>query len=94
MRGQTKGAVALRFAFGTMEAQPQMEPGEREALRQRMRGRYAVHYSALGTAAGGAAEGDGLAEDRAGGAGVGGEGGPTGATSRKGQIDTDAGEGW
>jgi hypothetical protein len=47
VRGTTKGAVPLRFPFGYMEALPKMDKAERAALRQRMRDRYAVHYSKL-----------------------------------------------
>lgn len=47
VRGQTKSAVPLAFPFGRMEAMPRMEKGERVALRQKMRDRYAVHYSEL-----------------------------------------------
>lgn len=50
MRGQTKGAVPLSFPFGHMEALPRMDKAEQAALRQRMRDRYAVHYSKLGEA--------------------------------------------
>jgi hypothetical protein len=50
VRGQTKGAVPLRFPFGYMEAMPRMEAAERAILRQTMRDRYAVHYSQLGKA--------------------------------------------
>lgn len=48
VRGTTKGAVPLRFSFGYMEAMPRMDKAERAMLRQTMRDRYAVHYSALG----------------------------------------------
>ena len=48
VRGQTTGAVPLRFPLGFMEQHPQMEKSERHALRQQMRARYAVHYSELG----------------------------------------------
>jgi hypothetical protein len=47
VRGQTKSAVPLSFPFGHMEAMPRMEKGERTALQQRMRERYAVHFSEL-----------------------------------------------
>ncbi len=50
VRGQTKGAVPLSFPFGHMEALPRMDKAEQAALRQRMRDRYAVHYSKLGEA--------------------------------------------
>ena len=50
VRGQTKSAVPLAFPFGHMEAMPRMEKGERAALQQRMRDRYAVHFSELGAA--------------------------------------------
>ena len=48
VRGQTKSAVPLAFPFGFMEDMPRMEKAERDALQQRMRDRYAVHFSALG----------------------------------------------
>jgi hypothetical protein len=48
VRGQTKGAVPLSFPFGYMENMPRMGKGERAALRQKMRDRYAVHFSELG----------------------------------------------
>ena len=48
VRGQTKSAVPLAFSFGYMEAMPRMGEGERSALQQRMRDRYAVHFSELG----------------------------------------------
>ena len=47
VRGQTKSAVPLSFPFGHMEAMPRMEKGERTALQQRTRDRYAVHFSEL-----------------------------------------------
>ena len=50
VRGQTKSAVPLAFSFGYMEAMPRMWKGERAALQQRMRDRYAVHFSELETA--------------------------------------------
>jgi hypothetical protein len=52
VRGTTKGAVPLRFPFGYMEAEPRMDKAERTILRQTMRDRYAVHYSALEKAEG------------------------------------------
>lgn len=48
VRGQTKSALPLRFPLGYMEQLPRMEKAERQALRQRMRDLYAVHYSQLG----------------------------------------------
>ena len=47
VRGQTKSAVPLAFPFGHMEALPRMAKSERAALQQRMRDRYAVHFSEL-----------------------------------------------
>jgi hypothetical protein len=47
VRGQTKTAVPLKFPFGFMEKLPRMDATERKALRQRMRERYAVHFSEL-----------------------------------------------
>lgn len=51
VRGLTKAAVPLSFPLGYMEKLPRMDEAERAALRDRMRERYAVHYSALGTSA-------------------------------------------
>ena len=91
IRGQTKSAVPLQFPFGHMEATPRMEKGERAALQQRMRDRYAVHFSELGKAAGESAEDDKPTE-------------ASPPTERKakpkpkpnppGHVDTDAGETW
>jgi hypothetical protein len=47
VRGQTKTAVPLKFPFGFMEKLSRMDAIERKALRQRMRERYAVHFSEL-----------------------------------------------
>jgi hypothetical protein len=52
VRGTTKGAVPLSFPFGYMEAMPRMDKAEGAMLRQTMRDRYAVHYSALEKAEG------------------------------------------
>ncbi len=51
VRGQTKTAVPLSFPFGYLEDLPRMDKKERGELRQRMRERYAVHYSELETSA-------------------------------------------
>ena len=51
VRGLTKGAVPLRFPFGVLERQPRMTGGERSALQDAMRRKYAVHYTALTTTA-------------------------------------------
>jgi hypothetical protein len=48
VRGQTKSAVPLQFPLGFMEQMPKMAKEEQNALRQRMRDLYAVHYSKLG----------------------------------------------
>jgi len=48
VRGVTKTALPLAFPFGSLEDRPVMTASERAALRQRMRERYAVHYSKLG----------------------------------------------
>lgn len=48
IRGRTKQAVPLSFTFGFMEAMPQMSAWDREALQERMRTQYAVHYTELG----------------------------------------------
>lgn len=50
IRGVTQHALPLRFPFGYLERKPQMTPAEREALQERMRDRYAVHYTALNQA--------------------------------------------
>lgn len=47
VRGVTKGAVPLKFPLGYLEKLPRMEEDERQALRQRMRDRFAVHISAV-----------------------------------------------
>lgn len=49
VRGTTKGAVPLQFPLGYMENLPQMEAEQRQALKQKMRDRYAVHISKLQT---------------------------------------------
>jgi len=50
VRGQTKSAVPLSFPFGHMEAMPRMTKAGHATLRDRMRERYAVHFSELGKA--------------------------------------------
>ena len=47
VRGLTKGAVSLVFPFGHVEAMEMMTRQERDHLKDRMRERYAVHYSEL-----------------------------------------------
>ena len=47
VRGVTKSALPLKFPFGTMEAMDRMSRDERDALRDAMRARYAVHYSEI-----------------------------------------------
>ena len=47
IRGITKSAVPLKFPYGHMEAMPRMELGERQALQDVMRAKYAVHYTEL-----------------------------------------------
>ena len=47
VRGVTKSALPLKFPFGHMEAMDRMTADERDALRGRMRERYAVHYSEI-----------------------------------------------
>ncbi|MAK98444.1 MAG: hypothetical protein CL807_01335 [Citromicrobium sp.] len=47
VRGQTKGAVPLSFPFGHLEALPNMDEEDRDALRGRMRKFYANHHSTL-----------------------------------------------
>jgi len=86
IRGVTKGALPLQFPFGDLEAKPVMTRSERAALRDRMRKRYAVHYSTLEKL-----EPSEETQDE--------EPSPPksarGNTRRKaGHIDTDAGEKW
>jgi hypothetical protein len=45
VRGVTKSALPLKFPFGHMEAMDRMSFNQRDALRQAMRVRFAVHYS-------------------------------------------------
>ena len=47
IRGVSKRAVPLSFPFGYLESERKMNQKEQSALRQRMRDRYAVHYSDL-----------------------------------------------
>lgn len=47
IRGVTKSALPLQFPFGYLEAWPTMTAREQTILRDRMRERYAVHYSDL-----------------------------------------------
>lgn len=49
IKGVTKAARPLQFQFGFMEHQPQMDQGQRQALRDRMRKDYAVHFSEIQT---------------------------------------------
>lgn len=48
VKGTTKHAVSLSVTPGQMEGQPRMSAEDREALRDTMRERYAVHYSEIG----------------------------------------------
>ena len=98
VRGQTKGAVPLRFPFGYMEGLPSMDRAERAMLRQTMRDRYAVHYSELEKAevASEASEQSVPEEPKPAPSPKPGkpatEGKPD--TPSPGHIDTDAGESW
>ena len=47
LRGVTPSAIPLQFPFGVMERMPRMLPSDRDALQQRMRLRYSIHYSEL-----------------------------------------------
>ncbi len=47
VRGLTTSAVSLQFPFGHVEKMPTMSTEERVGLRERMRERYAVHYTEL-----------------------------------------------
>ncbi len=93
VRGQTKSAVPLQFRLGFMEQMPKMEKVEQNALRQRMRDFYAVHYSKLGLVDEAKTKNDAAAQrdsdcDTA---------PPIDPTPRKpppGHINTDAGEDW
>ena len=48
IKGVTKEAVSVRFPFGYLEDKPKMTKDERQQLRDKMRERYAVHYSKIG----------------------------------------------
>jgi hypothetical protein len=78
VRGRTKSAVPLQFPLGYLERQPRMNDREAATLRQVMRDRYAVHYSALGAVAD-EPDNQAKAEPRA---------------KPSDHIDTDAGENW
>jgi len=52
IRGVTQGTLPIQFAAGRMEAMPRMTDAERDALRDEMRERYAVHYTELAGLAG------------------------------------------
>lgn len=60
IRGVSKHAVPLTFPFGYLEGLPVMSAGERDAMREVMRKRYAVHHTQIGQAGNG---GDGGGED-------------------------------
>ncbi|MEJ8574154.1 helicase HerA domain-containing protein [Microbaculum marinum] len=45
VRGLTKGAVSLAFPFGYVEVMEKMSRQESDLLKDRMRERYAVHYT-------------------------------------------------
>ncbi|MCB9947260.1 MAG: ATP-binding protein [Rhodospirillaceae bacterium] len=47
IRGVTPAALPLRFPFGYLEDKDRMSARERAKLQDRMRERYAVHYTAL-----------------------------------------------
>ncbi|WP_300394148.1 type IV secretion system DNA-binding domain-containing protein [Henriciella sp.] len=47
VRGVTAAPVAAHIPFGFLEAKAQMSAADRAGLRDRMRSRYAVHYSDL-----------------------------------------------
>lgn len=47
IRGVTKTAVPLAFPFGALERMPKMDHAQKDALRNTMRERYAVHYTEL-----------------------------------------------
>lgn len=49
IKGVTKAALPLQFPFGYMEGLPQMDAAQRQALRERMREDYAVHFSEIQT---------------------------------------------
>jgi hypothetical protein len=94
VRGQTKGAVPLQFPFGFMEQQPKMESGERHALRQKMRARYAVHYSELEKEEPEASTEDGEVDDRVVKPKTNRKPDPPKPTKPKGQVDTEASDSW
>ena len=45
VKGVTRRAVSIRIEAGRMEKEPRMSEDERERLRERMREKYAVHYT-------------------------------------------------
>lgn len=99
VRGQTRSAVPLSFPFGHMEAMSRMEKGERTALQQRMRDRYAVYFSELAKdekSESTDVEGDAAVTDASSAPETKAE--PTRYPKPKpkppGHIDTDAGETW
>lgn len=50
VRGLTPRALPLQFPLGYLEGKERMSPADREVLQDRMRERYAVHYTTLRTA--------------------------------------------
>ena len=98
VRGQTKSAVPLAFPFGHMEDMPRMDKGERQALRQTMRDRYAVHYSELKDTSEPKPPEPDTPTPKAARTPPESEPKPTAAPERKpkpsGHTDTDAGESW
>lgn len=69
VRGTTKRAVSIGIEAGRMEARPRMSDDERDALRDAMRKRFAVHYSQIGRgdATGGQKTAEGASGQEAGG---------------------------
>lgn len=90
VRGETKSAVPLSFPMGHMEALPRMGTEGRDALRDRMRKRYANHYSTLDAVAG-QPIGDETSSDEANPSSGSGD---DGAGAAPGHIDTEPGDSW
>lgn len=87
VRGLTKAAVPLAFPFGALESRPMMTKAQRVALQDRMRDRYAVHYSRLGQV-----DEDAAASEDAESAAQTVE--PPAQRPSPGHIDTEAGDQW
>lgn len=58
IRGVTPSAIPLKFPFGKLEELPTMTSGEKADLHDRMRDKYAVHFTELRKARAGNGSGD------------------------------------